>query len=161
MWRELLWYSHGPTCLPPVQNLFQDFVAGLNVEGQNPFLLHYLAQAFIDDYAYPAKACRYIRLKISICVQVIGVACFNGKCLIRRSFTQETRKQPFSEINQILQEEHVFFSYHTCWYAGGHPDRGCHCTGWQRWHNCNLKSRLDLQIRFSALHLPSRLTQAI
>lgn len=51
-----MWYSHGSTRLPPVQNLFQDFVAGLNVEGQNPLLLLYLAQAFTDDYAYPAKA---------------------------------------------------------------------------------------------------------
>lgn len=79
------------------------------MEGQNPFLLLYLAQAFIGDYAYPAKAWRCIRLKISICVQVIKVACSNGKCLITRSFAQETREQPFSEINQILQEEMYFF----------------------------------------------------
>lgn len=40
-------------------------------------------------------------MKISICVQVTGAACYNGNSLIRRSFTQETRKQSFSEINQI------------------------------------------------------------
>lgn len=41
---------------PPAQNLFQDFKVGLNVELWNLFFLLYLAQAFIDDYAYPTKA---------------------------------------------------------------------------------------------------------
>lgn len=101
----LSWFN----LLAPVQNLFQGFVVGLNVEVQNPFLLLYLAQASIDDYTYPTKPWRYIRLKITVCVQVIGVACSNGKCLIKRSFAQETRKQPCSEINQIVQEKRVLF----------------------------------------------------
>lgn len=46
---ELVQYSHGLTRLASVQNLFQDFVAGLNMEEQNSFFLLYLAQTFIDD----------------------------------------------------------------------------------------------------------------
>lgn len=37
-------------------------------------------------------------------VEVIGVTYSNGKALIENGFTQETRKQPLSEVDQILQE---------------------------------------------------------
>lgn len=37
-------------------------------------------------------------------VEVIGVTYSNGKALIEKGFTQETRKQPLSEVDQILQE---------------------------------------------------------
>lgn len=42
VWWESTQYSHGPVHLPPLQNCFQAFVVGLNTEGQNLFLLHYL-----------------------------------------------------------------------------------------------------------------------
>lgn len=91
-----------------MQNLFPDFAAAVIVKGQNPFPLLYLGPAFIDDYSYPATACRSINLKISMCLQVIGVICSKGKCLIRGRFLQESRQQPFPVVNQLLQEEHVF-----------------------------------------------------
>lgn len=92
-----------------MQNLFPDFVAALIVEGQNPSLPLYLGLAFIDDYSYPAAAHRSISLKmIGMCLQVIGVTCSKGKWLIRGRFLQESRKQPFPAVNQLLQEEHVF-----------------------------------------------------
>lgn len=79
-----------------------------NCESTKPFPSPSSGQAFTDDYAYPAKAWRSISLKISICLHVIGVTCSKGKCLIRRRFLQETRKQLFPAVNQLLQEEHVF-----------------------------------------------------
>lgn len=42
MWWESTQYPHGSVHLPPLQNCFQAFVVGLNTEGQNLFLLHYL-----------------------------------------------------------------------------------------------------------------------
>lgn len=36
-------------------------------------------------------------------VEVIGVTYSNGKGLIERGFTRETRKQPLPETDQILQ----------------------------------------------------------
>lgn len=87
---------------------FPDFVGILIVKGQNPSLLLYLGQAFIDDYTFRAKAWRSISLKISICLQVIGVTCSKGKCCTRGRFLQETRKRPLPAVNQLLQEEPVF-----------------------------------------------------
>lgn len=133
-------------------------VAALIVQGQNLSFLLYLGPAFIDDYTHPPRAWRSISLKISVCLQVIGVACSKEKRLIRRWFLQESSKQAFSAVNQLLQWEHVF-PHHLL--AQGRPPRGCHCSGWQSWHNWNLELRLALQSCFSALHLLSCLTQAL
>lgn len=160
-WSDLCWCGTSQfNSVAPVQNLFPDFVATLIVEGQNASLLFYLGPAFMDDYSYPAGAWRSISLKISMCPQVIGVMCSKGKCLIRGRFLQESRKQPFPAVNQLFLKMENVFSHHLL-TRGGHPDRGCHCSGWQRWLTWNLEPRLPLQNCCSALHLLSCLTQAI